>query len=54
MEGPLKDSSFHPDWTKNMVTIVSDGVKLKKSSHLKLGDTRNCYFVGMMYPEVSH
>jgi hypothetical protein len=29
MEGPLKDSSFHPEWTKNMVTIVSDGLNLK-------------------------
>jgi hypothetical protein len=29
--------------------LVSDWLKFKKSSPLKLGGTMNCYFVGMMY-----
>jgi hypothetical protein len=29
--------------------LVSDWLKFKKSSHLKLGGTMNCYIVGMMY-----
>ena len=44
--------SFHPDWTKTWspwAILISDWLKLKKSSPLKLGGTMNCYFVGMMY-----
>jgi hypothetical protein len=32
--------------------LVSDLLKCKKSSPLKLGDTMNCYFVGMIVWEL--
>ena len=39
--------SFHPKWTKNHWKLLF--LKYKKSSPLKLGDTMNCYFVGILY-----
>jgi len=47
-----KISSFHPDWTKTWslwAILVSDWLKFKKSSPLKLGGIMNCCFVGMIY-----
>jgi len=52
MEGPLRFPHFTPigqrTWSPWAI-LISDWLKFNKSSPLKLGDTMNYYFVGMMY-----
>ena len=50
-----KISSFHPDWSNNMVAMGNSCFRLaeiKKSSPLKPGGTTNCYFVRMIVWEI--
>jgi hypothetical protein len=50
-----KISSFHPDWSNNMVAMGNSCFRLaeiKKCSPLKPGGIANCYFVRMIVWEI--